>query len=1019
MIPPHRGGADMRWSRWPVLLAIATLGSAGVPAPIATAEDPPGPVAPPNNPIPPTQAAPRPRAARRTAFAIAPDVARAAALKDGAKLAALAVEGERDAWLVIDELESVGDMVAARAFGAALPEELARRVLAYLGTDRTPARAPAVRARLKELDAVRDPVDGLQSWFQGAVEPPPGSLLELRCYWALAQALARAGSTTPALSTYQRVEQLARSLGCQEIESSAMAEAPGVALAAGFCDTARKLLEELLSAQEVRGTPLARARTRLNLGHVAANAGDLPRAQREYEAAIAGFIAGNRPVQAASARSARAAVLALAGSFSEALHEQSRALAELEALAPESTALAECLLRLGNLHWAMSDRRTARTWYTRALTRMEALKDAQGVASAKGNLALWEHEQGESAAALRLLEEARDAFAKSGDTLNALWADENRAQVLSDFGDPTEAQAAHLDVLAKFVDRNLPIGAACAHEGIGRACVRAHDFVKAAEHFQRALAEAERLDAYLIRVSAMAGLVEAHSGAGRAKEAVAAALALVDAQRRYYAELPQSGGVGSDSRIVDAFESAIDAAFELRDNGAMQQLIEAVRGHRLLKAMGGRERLRQVVMPTNIRAQEDALRTAAIEALARLRSAFGAGNTKETRAELRRAYEANLAQAALVWQEFLASLELDTLAGLLTPRTSDILAIQARLAPDEQFVYYAAGRRRQYALVISKSSATAHQLEALDRLRAELDAFHPDDDTVDPSAAALSLRKKLLDPLTIPRSTRTLLICPDESTAYVPFLLLDDTRAYAFEPSGSVYDALMADRVIRGTKALIVANPSYAATVPERLASARNMTAALAALPGTLKEIPIVQRDAADIVLQSDGATVSALRDVLAKHAKVRFSVVHFGCHGIVDRQHPAQSVLALTPTATDDGLLDAAAVFRLRIRSDLVVLSACDTAADRHDRGEGLSGLVRAFFYAGTPRIVASLWKVNDSTAPNTMEQFYREFRGRTGAAESLRRATIRTKSSSSTPRVWAPWVIWGIAGSADTSGR
>lgn len=1014
MIPSAPRGADMRWSRWPVLLAIATLGGAGVPAPLATAEDAPGPVAPPKNPLPPTQAEPRPRAGRRTASEIARDVVRAAALKDRAKLAVLAVEGERDAWIVIDELEAVGDMVAARAFGAALPEDLARRVLAYLGTDRAPAKAPTVRARLKELDAVREPVDGLQSWFQRGVEPPTGSLLELRCYWALAQALARAGSTTPALSTYQRVEQLAHALDCHEIETSAMAEAPGVALAAGFCDTARKLLEELLSVQEVRGTPLARARTRFNMGHVAANAGDLPRAQREYEAAIAGFLEANRPVQAASARSARAAVLALAGSFSEALHEQSRALAELEALAPESTALAECLLRLGNLHWAMSDRRTARTWYTRALARMEALKDAQGVAGAKGNLALWEHEQGESAAALQLLGEARDAFARSGDTLNALWADENRAQVLSDVGDPTEARAAHLQVLAKFVDRNLPVGAACAHEGIGRACIRAHDFVKAAEHFQRALAEAERLDAYLIRVSAMAGLVEAHSGAGRAKEAVAAALALVDAQRRYYAELPQSGGVGSDSRIVDAFESAIDAAFELRDNGAMQQLIEAVRGHRLLKAMGGRERLRQVVMPTNTRAREDALRTAAIEALARLRLAFGEGNTKETRAELRRAYEANLAQAALVWQEFLASLELDTLAGLLTPRTSDISAIQARLAPDEQFVYYASGRRRQFALVISKSSANAHQLEDLAKLRTELDAFHPDDDTVDPSAAALSLREKLLDPLAIPKSTRTLLICPDELTAYVPFLLLDDTRAYAFEPSGSVYDALMADRVIRGTKALIVANPTYTAMVPKRLASARNMTSPLTALPGTLKEIPIVRRSAADIVLQDIGATVPALRDTLTQHATVRFSVVHFGCHGIVDRQHPAQSVLALTPTAADDGLLDAAEIFRLRIRSDLVVLSACDTAADRHDRGEGLSGLVRAFFYAGTPRVVASLWKVNDTAAPQLMQHFYEHFRTGAGAAEAVRRAQASLASSPDsrlkTVRARFGWVTFGL---------
>ena len=70
---------------------------------------------------------------------------------------------------------------------------------------------------------------------------------------------------------------------------------------------------------------------------------------------------------------------------------------------------------------------------------------------------------------------------------------------------------------------------------------------------------------------------------------------------------------------------------------------------------------------------------------------------------------------------------------------------------------------------------------------------------------------------------------------------------------------------------------------------------------------------------------------------------------------------LALTPADEDDGFLTALEVFRMKCPADLVVLSACETGKGKIVGGEGIVGLTRAFMYAGSPRVICSLWKVDD----------------------------------------------------------
>jgi CHAT domain-containing protein len=112
------------------------------------------------------------------------------------------------------------------------------------------------------------------------------------------------------------------------------------------------------------------------------------------------------------------------------------------------------------------------------------------------------------------------------------------------------------------------------------------------------------------------------------------------------------------------------------------------------------------------------------------------------------------------------------------------------------------------------------------------------------------------------------------------------------------------------------------------------------------------------------------------------------------------------------NGFLPAYEVYNLRLNADLVVLSACQTALGEDIRGEGLVGLTRAFMYAGTPRVVASLWRVPDSATAALMERFYRALlAGNRRPAEALRLAqeSVRAERRWSAPYYWAGFTLVG----------
>ncbi len=194
----------------------------------------------------------------------------------------------------------------------------------------------------------------------------------------------------------------------------------------------------------------------------------------------------------------------------------------------------------------------------------------------------------------------------------------------------------------------------------------------------------------------------------------------------------------------------------------------------------------------------------------------------------------------------------------------------------------------------------------------------------------------------------------------------------------------------------------------------------LAELPETATEIQTVARTLnaeADTTLIGHAATERALR-ALSDNGQLRaFRVIHFATHGLIagDLDGLAEPALVLSlpseVSVDDDGLLTASEVSTLDLNADWAILSACNTAAGATASAEPLSGLARAFLYAGARSLLVSQWSVNSDAAVELITSTF-SFAEKQGIdhSEALRLAMVKMiDSGRANPSLWAPFFVVG----------
>ena len=167
-------------------------------------------------------------------------------------------------------------------------------------------------------------------------------------------------------------------------------------------------------------------------------------------------------------------------------------------------------------------------------------------------------------------------------------------------------------------------------------------------------------------------------------------------------------------------------------------------------------------------------------------------------------------------------------------------------------------------------------------------------------------------------------------------------------------------------------------------------------------------------------ATKTRVKQAVAGH-----EILHLACHGLADQSYGNFfGALALTPgveTAadlSDDGFLTLPEIYQLNLAGcELAILSACQTNYGPQQKGEGVWALSRGFLVAGSRRVVASNWLVDDAAGAALVYRFcIRLAQGMkagetTDYAQALRQAklAVRRKEEWKSPYYWATFVLMG----------
>jgi CHAT domain-containing protein len=221
-----------------------------------------------------------------------------------------------------------------------------------------------------------------------------------------------------------------------------------------------------------------------------------------------------------------------------------------------------------------------------------------------------------------------------------------------------------------------------------------------------------------------------------------------------------------------------------------------------------------------------------------------------------------------------------------------------------------------------------------------------------------------------------------------------------------------------GARGVRRAPPPLASVYRNGLADLRVLQT-LAPLPETAGELQAVAT-----TLKAPGADINlreAATETRVKTAPLKdYRILHFATHGLVagDLTGLNEPALALTlpveATEEDDGLLTASEVAALQLNADWVVLSACNTASGENAGADALSGLARAFFYAGARALLVSHWAVNSQSAVELTTRTFASLAAepRLGRAEAFRRAMLMAIQEGRTPDYWAPFIVVGEGG-------
>lgn len=412
-----------------------------------------------------------------------------------------------------------------------------------------------------------------------------------------------------------------------------------------------------------------------------------------------------------------------------------------------------------------------------------------------------------------------------------------------------------------------------------------------------------------------------------------------------------------------------------------------------------------------------------------------------------------LAQLEEEYLELIKKMRKDSpeVADMLFFKPSPLLQIRNRLLDKKTvLVEYFLGEQQSFIFLITKEETELYPLPGRKELKKSLKAYLKILSDFPRGRfrgipAAQRLYRELLFPLEKikDKSVNNLIIIPDGILYYLPFgTLIPDSQQkptlrdcllssynISYAPSASSLWFLSKKELPKKTSPSLLAlgDPAYPVSFSKKeegkktpsqilktLYQAQGFNISL--LPHSKKEIKKIAKyfpEHNSQVFRGEEASEEAVKNLPLEEYKV----IHFACHSLLDVKFPFRSalVLSLSREEKEDGFLQVREIWNLKLKANLVVLSTCQSGKGKLEKGEGVLGLPRVFFYAGAKSVVYSLWKIGDKPTARFMDYFYRFLREGGGKSQALRKAKLKMMETRYRhPFFWAPFIL---NGEGDTS--
>jgi CHAT domain-containing protein/ketosteroid isomerase-like protein len=728
------------------------------------------------------------------------------------------------------------------------------------------------------------------------------------------------------------------------------------------------------------------------------------------------------------------------GKYAQALELHHRSLKVIEEVGGKED-VALCLTNIGNIYYRQGSYAQALDFYRRSLKLLEEVGYKAGIAGTLNNIGAIHRYQDDFTQALdyyhRSLKLNEELGNKAGMTL-----------ALNNIGNIHQNQDAYTRAM-DFYHRGMKLleevgnkaGIADTLINIGNLHYRQGKYAQALEQAQKAAAIARSIGDAETVFTACLNEGRAHQALKNLTEArrsFTEAIAVAETLRRASA----GGEVGQQllfERKTTPYLAMSDLLVSQNETAEALSFVERAKARTMLDTLqSGRVNIAKA-MTAQEREQEDNLRAQLVSLNAQVfreqqRDKRDQGRLKEL--------ESRRAQTQLAFDDFQTRLyashpELKVQRGEVKPLS---LPEAGALLPDDKtaLLEYAVAGDKTLLFILTKAAYAASitpdlkvysipikakdlagRTEKFRRMLAGKDIGFKKE--------AKAFYELLLKPAqSTLRGKSSLIIAPDGPLWELPFqALVSDAGRYLIEeaaisyaPSLTYLREMSRKRVVEQTGArrtlLAIGNPALARQVGARAQFATRGDE-------KLEPLPLAEKEALALAVLYGAEQTKVYTEAEAMESRFKeeaggYRILHLATHGILNNSSPMYSQVLLSQADTsekEDGLLEAWEIMNLDLKTDLVVLSACETARGRVGAGEGVIGLTWAFFVAGAPAIVVSQWKVIDTSTQHLMVEFHRQLKTKPsqGKAKSLRQAMLKVMKRPKTvhPYHWAPFVLVG----------